>query len=186
MMKNRDIGFSMLELMTVLAIAAIVVALAVPSFNEYFEKSRLRGAVDSVSGLIAAARAEAVRQDRQVIVAFGGTASAWCVGANVAQAPANAGDPIPAAVACDCNSPATCSVGAVSGTSYRGVSVTSVAPTVTFNPKLGTTVGLSNQDVGFVSSSNRFQLNARITPLGHVRTCLPSSSGVIVGFGACP
>lgn len=186
MKSNHQSGVTVIELLTVIVIVGIAAALAVPSFNDYFEKSRLRGAVDTVSALVAAARAEAVRQDRQVVVAFGGTTSAWCVGANVAASPASLGDPVPAAVACDCTAPATCSVGAVNAASYRGVTVSSVAPTVTFSPKLGTTIGLANQDVSFVSSSNRFQLNARVTPLGHVRTCRPSSSGPIIGFGACP
>ncbi|HWT15122.1 MAG TPA: GspH/FimT family pseudopilin [Patescibacteria group bacterium] len=186
MKKSNQSGVTVIELMVVIAIVGIAAAIAVPGFADYFEKSRLRGAVDTVSALVASARAEAVRQDRQVIVAFGGSASAWCVGANVAAAPANVGDRIPAAVACDCTAPATCSVGAVSSASYNGVTVTTVAPSVTFNPKLGTTVALANQDIGFRSSSNRFQLDTRITPLGHVRSCRTAASEVILGFGACP
>lgn len=186
MRMNRVQGFTIIELMVVIAIVAILAALALPSFRDYIEKSRLRGAVDSVTGLMALARTEAVRQDRQVAIAFGGSTSAWCVGANMAAAPATAGDRIPDAVACDCTAPATCSVGAVSSTSFAGVTATAVTAAATFNPKLGTTLGLANQDFGFRSPGDRFQLNARITPLGHIRSCRPATAGVLTGFEVCP
>ena len=44
MLKNHQVGFSIVEVMTVIAIIAVLVALALPSFNDYFEKARLRGA----------------------------------------------------------------------------------------------------------------------------------------------
>ncbi|MBP7624535.1 MAG: GspH/FimT family pseudopilin [Xanthomonadales bacterium] len=186
MCKRLQRGVTVIELMVVIAIVAILASLAMPSFRDYIEKSRLRGAVDSVSGLMALARAESVRQDRQVAVAFGGSVTAWCVGANMAATPATEGDRIPAAVACDCTTPANCSIGAVSSTSYPGVTATAVTATATFNPKLGTTVGMANQDFGFRSPANRFQLDTRITPLGHIRTCRTASSGIITGFEVCP
>lgn len=186
MNKKYKFGFSMIELMVVIAIAAILATLAMPGFRDYIEKARLRGAVDSVSSLLALARTEAVRQDRQVAVAFGGSTTAWCVGANMAAAPATAGDRIPNAVACDCTAPATCSVGAVSSGNFSGVTATAVTAAATFNPKLGTTIALTNQDFGFRSPGDRFQLNARVTPLGHVRSCRPASAGVLTGFEVCP
>lgn len=183
--KKQNFGFSMIELMVVIAIVAILATLAMPGFRDYIEKSRVRGAADSVTGLVAFARAEAVRQNRQVSIAFGGTAANWCVGANAAVAPATEGNRIPAAVACNCATPTTCSAGAVLGSSFPGVGLTSVAIAAVIDPKLGTTVGMVDQDVGFRGPGNRFQLNSRITPLGHIRTCRPETAGLISGFEVC-
>jgi hypothetical protein len=74
----------------------------------------------------------------------------------------------------------------VSSANFPGVTVTAVAAAARFNPKLGTTVGLANQNIGFRSPGNRYQLDVRITPLGHVRTCRTAASGLIMGFEACP
>lgn len=186
MTKHSQAGMTVIELLTVIAIVAILAAIAIPSFQEFFEKARLRGASDSVTALIALGRAEAVRQDRQVTVGLQGSTTVWCVGANAAPAPAAEGDAMPAAAACDCTAPANCSVGAVSSADFPGVTVTAVGAATTFNPKLGSTVALANQDFGFRSPNDRFQLDTRITPLGHVRSCRPAAARIIIGYGVCP
>ncbi len=66
MFKNRHTGVTMIELIIVIAIVAILVALAIPSFTMYFEKARLRGAADDIVALLAEARQAAVRENKQV------------------------------------------------------------------------------------------------------------------------
>ena len=53
-------GFSLVELMVAVAVLAILLAAAAPSFAEFFDRARLRGAADDVTSLIATARGEAV------------------------------------------------------------------------------------------------------------------------------
>lgn len=194
MSKNNQAGFSMIELMTVIAIVAILVALAVPSFNDYFEKARLRGAADAVTAMMSIARAEAVKSDRSVAVAVGGTAADWCVGANLAAAPASAGAPLLDAVACDCTAANECSLGGVAsvvaGSEFRGVSVGATGVTVSFDPKLGTLDisdmgGFSEPSVTMNSSSGRFGLQVTVSALGHVRACTPSGKPRISGYRGC-
>lgn len=185
MIKNRHIGFSMVELMTVIAIIAILAALAVPSFNDYFEKARLRGAADDVVALLAEARQSAVKQNKQVAISFGGAGTAWCVGANPALDPA-AGARIPNAVACDCTNAAACTLRALSSASYRGISVVGALPgNFRFDPKLGTVVGLAADPLTLRSSSTRFSLQVDINPIGHARVCRAAGSGVITGYRDC-
>ena len=45
MCKRLQRGVTVIELMVVIAIVAILASLAMPSFRDYIEKSRLRGAI---------------------------------------------------------------------------------------------------------------------------------------------
>lgn len=182
----RHKGVTLVELMVVIAIVAILVGLAIPSLTVYFEKARLRGAADDVVALLAEARQNAVMQNKRVAISFGGAGTTWCVGANPALDPAAPGDPIPAAVACDCTAPATCGLRAVSAVNYSGVSRTSaVAAAVVFDPKLGTLENLNTRQVQLQSSSGDFQLQININPIGQARTCRPAGTGIITGYPAC-
>lgn len=65
---RRYAGFTLVELMVVVAILAIVTAIGVPSFNTMIQNNRLSAAVNDVSGALNYARAEAVRRGRTVQV----------------------------------------------------------------------------------------------------------------------
>ena len=65
---RRHGGFTLLELLVAVAIFILLTALAVPGFQTYFEKSRVRGAADQVITLMATARQSAVKFDRSVSV----------------------------------------------------------------------------------------------------------------------
>lgn len=67
-MKTRQQGFTLWELMVVLAVAGIILSLAVPSFREFHRSSTMTAAANGlVSGLLIA-RSEAVK--RQLPVTF--------------------------------------------------------------------------------------------------------------------
>ena len=65
-------GFTLIELMVALAVLAILAMAALPAYRDFFERYRLRGAVDDVTSVIATARAGAVKADRDVNVSIGG------------------------------------------------------------------------------------------------------------------
>lgn len=76
-MKAR--GFTLLELLVTITIAAILVAIAVPSFRTTIQKHRLRSATDNLQAAIDYARSEAVLRGTYVSVcasADGATCSA--------------------------------------------------------------------------------------------------------------
>lgn len=56
-------GFTLIELMVTLAVAAIVVAMAVPSFQSVLNGSRLAGATNEMITSLQLARAEAIRRN---------------------------------------------------------------------------------------------------------------------------
>jgi prepilin-type N-terminal cleavage/methylation domain-containing protein len=183
-------GFTLIELMVTVVVAAILLALATPSFADFIDRYRLRGVTDDVVNFVNNARAESVKQGRDVNVAFKGTTSVWCIGANAAAEPTNAGDAIPAAAACDCSTDATsCKVGGeqrVFGTdSDNGVVLSAVPADFTFDNRLGTVSPLGTTTVTLTSPRKRFDLQLTVTALGQASLCVPSGKRAITGVPSC-
>lgn len=174
-------GFTMVELMVTVAVATVLLIVATPSFTDFLDKSRLRGVAGNAVDFINAARAQSVKQGRDINVAFGGTAAAWCIGANVAAEPASPGDAVGAAAACDCNTaPAACLVAGAQSTldtsSINGVSINAVPASFTFDNRLGTVLPLGTTIATFSSPLKKFDLQLTVTPIGQVSLCVPASS----------
>jgi type IV fimbrial biogenesis protein FimT len=67
---RKDSGFTLIELIVIIAIVAIFAAIAVPNFLSYIPKSRLNGAARQVMGDLMAARMKAVKLNHRVKVFF--------------------------------------------------------------------------------------------------------------------
>jgi type IV fimbrial biogenesis protein FimT len=60
-------GFSLLELMTVLAIMTLLLLAAMPSFSTWVSNIRVRAVADDLQNALRTAQSEAVRRSRQVV-----------------------------------------------------------------------------------------------------------------------
>lgn len=195
--RSHETGFTLIELMVTLSVLAILLMLASPSFADFFERYRLRSAVDDTLSVFAQARQAAVEADRNVTLAVGGTTTAWCVGAvQEAEPAANSGalvDETP--TACNCSTtPASCQVDAgqmtVDGTGRPGVSVAAVGTAFTYDSKGGTlreediTAGLP-KTISFLSSSQRYGLTIQVNALGQARACTIDGKRPIPGYKPC-
>jgi len=67
---HSSAGFTLVELMIVLAIVAISLALAVPSFVSFSQRSALRGAIEQYNSTLAEGRLDAVKRNRYTEVDF--------------------------------------------------------------------------------------------------------------------
>ena len=67
---NKQSGFTLIELIVIIAILAVVAGIAVPNFLSYMPKSRLNGAARQVMGDLMAARMKAVSLNHRVKVFF--------------------------------------------------------------------------------------------------------------------
>ena len=65
-MRKAVPGFTLIELLVTLAVAAIVVAMAVPSFQSVINGSRLTGAANEMIASLQMARMEAIRRNGRV------------------------------------------------------------------------------------------------------------------------
>jgi prepilin-type N-terminal cleavage/methylation domain-containing protein len=66
--QSRARGFSLVELMIVVAIILVVSAMALPSMARSITTIRLRGAANTISGMIQKTRIEAVRTNRIMVL----------------------------------------------------------------------------------------------------------------------
>lgn len=83
---NKNIqGFTLIELIVTMAVFAILVAIAAPSFNAFTDSSRRASEVNNISGTLAYARSEAIKRNSNVSVC----ARISTVGAETCSAVAN-------------------------------------------------------------------------------------------------
>jgi len=65
---NTQRGFTILELMTVVAVFGVLLGLAVPSFQTLMANNRITSQLNQFSSTLALARSEAVKANRRVVV----------------------------------------------------------------------------------------------------------------------
>lgn len=176
-------GVTLIELMVAIAVLAILLALAAPSFADLAERSALRGAADNVVGVIAAAREESIKRDQWVRVDFKEKGDGFCVGAAAVDTVTSAG--------CDCST-ATCALASFPEAA-RDLHRVTLTGNITFgddagsfviDPKTGT---LSDfDDGGFIEMGTAHGYAARVgvNAMGRASICT-SGDKSLPGVAAC-
>ncbi len=164
-------GFSLAELLATMAIVAIALGSAVPSFSELGARNRLRNVVERLRSDIQLARAESLRRDRDVILSFrsGNGGSAWCYGLSLTPG-------------CDCrvgSGPGACELDpgvstAVSSGQSLGIRLTSLPFAVGDGNLVLSAVRptLTAGSARFASARNEAEV--RVAAMGRVRLCSPA------------
>ena len=106
MMKRRAAGLTLIELMVAVAIAAVLLAIAAPSFRNFILLQRLKGVQAQLVTDLQYARSEAVARGVDVYVAFKTNSSMTCY--SMYTSPTDA-------TQCDCRSGAAAACSAVAG-----------------------------------------------------------------------
>ena len=189
MRPQHSSGFTLVELMVVVAIVAILAVMAAPSYRDMIDRYRLRAATDDLVSVMSNARANAVKLDRDVNVSFGNTATGWCMGANAAVAP-SAGDPAGTASACDCTAATpTCVVDGetllVPAGKHADVDISGTTTALIFDGNLGLLNPVGSQTMDLTSPSGRYTARVIVRPLGQATICVPSGSPSMAGVPAC-
>lgn len=103
-------GLTLMELMVTVAIMAILLVLAVPSFNAFLARGRLSGAAEALAQDLQLAKSEALRNNADVTISLSLGAN-WCYGSVVS------------GTACNCTTANSCVLRRVDSTAYTGVSL---------------------------------------------------------------
>lgn len=169
-------GFTLVELMIAVAVLAILMAIAAPSFNNFFDKYRVKRAADTFSSFLINSKSEAIKRNKSVRTVITGTGATWCAGMTE-----NA--------TCNCSPVSDCQIDGVdrviSSTAFKGVQLLGPATAITphvfeFKTNRGTVAG--NNSVQLESAAG-LKLNVVVSQFGRIRLCSPGGS--ISGYPSC-
>ncbi|TAK61358.1 GspH/FimT family pseudopilin [Methylobacter sp.] len=176
MNRTKNVGFTLVETIIVVAIIGVLAAMAAPSFSEQMNQQRVEGAAEALVAALQNAKAEAIKSNVSMGIFFTPTTplntdlSTWCYGM--------------ATAACDCTTAGSCASGSVvSSSDFKNITVNFDWASRTFNPLRGT--GISGT-VTFSAGNNK-TLGVSTTSLGRIRVCKANTStiGSYTDSGAC-
>jgi len=119
---RRARGLTLIELMMVLAVCAVLMSLAVPSFAQYLQRQRLKAAAQGLELDLHEARFEAARRGSALYVSFRDGPD-WCYTLSLS-------------AGCDCRVQQSCRLKATRGSELRGVQLLA-ARELRFDPVTG-------------------------------------------------
>lgn len=165
-------GFTLLELAIALAIAMVLAAVGVPSYNSLVARQRLQAVAENLRADIALARREAGARAAAVRIAFV-PGDDWCY----LLTSGAAGD---------------CRTAAASGTAGGPIRLVRGRDTPGVRLLLAQTMQLEGRNAGQPGDASfaRFglpdgrQLQVRLGPLGHASVCAPAVA--VAGVAPCP
>lgn len=174
-------GFTMIELVIAVAIAAILLTLAAPSFRGFLGKKRVEGVATELSTDLQYARSEAIARNATVRVTFG----AGCY--VITQQPDGSS---PSSTCSQTGSP-TLGTGAVTIKQLQlqsgsTASFSGAPGWVEFDPVRGmaiTDTANAGASIDVVSSLGGWQMRNTVTLLGKVNLCSPNAT--VSGFPSC-
>jgi len=161
-LRHRTHGFTLLEMAAVLAILAIVVSAATPSYINFMQRQQLRSAGDALQQDLRNAREFSVRTRRPVFISYS-LGKTWCWGVS-------AGQP------CDCSGASplpACNISQARSIDFKDVRLDR-AEGAEFDPTLGQAV--RNGSVAF-STLNGHSLRVELNGMGRAHQCGPDAVG---------
>ena len=169
-------GFTLIEMMVTVAVLAIIVSIAAPSFNGFFDRYRVKRAADTLSAFLINAKTEAIKRNKNVSTVITGSGTTWCAGMTE-----NA--------TCNCTTASNCQIDdadrVINSTSFKGVKL--LGPdsehAFVFKTQRGTVTG--NETVE-LESANGSKLNVVVSMVGRIKLCSPSGTGNMGGYTLCP
>ncbi|MGJ0486115.1 MAG: GspH/FimT family pseudopilin [Methylomicrobium sp.] len=172
MKKRNSSGFTLTELLIVVAITAILAVMAIPSFQDTMRAQRAEGAAEALLAALQNAKMEAVKTNSDMRIVFrpatlNAFQNTWCYGMTT-----------PGAATCDCNTANSCAAGSVvQSTDYTGVS----AKYSSSNARLFTSLRGTTNTSGTVTfnAGNNKTLGVRTSTSGKNRICRPTGTTMI-------
>lgn len=171
-------GFTLIESLITVAVTAVVITTALPSFSRWMDQQRLNGAAQQLLADLQLVRTEAVARQQGLRLSVLPTPSGSCYVLHTGSADA-----------CTCvmasSGPAECRSGTsevktVRWTSPERVSLRASAPSMLFDPVDGTSTPTGTLEI---TSALGQTLRHVVNVMGRTRTCSPGGS--LLGYPAC-
>lgn len=164
-MQTPNKGFTLFEVMVVLAVLAILLLIAAPAFQDMRDRQRVNAAAEAVYAHLQYARSEAIRQNQNLFLQV--TAGAdWCLGITHNSA------------GCNCNTPGSCQFGVgdaleqnLLADGFSNIILSTTLTPIEFNSRRGLIPGLTQEGAIRVSGASGLFAEARFSPLGRIRLC---------------
>lgn len=174
MTSRRGRGFTLMELMVTLAVAAVLTTIGLPSMQQVLAKRRLSAAAEELYGNLQLMRAQAIKQNRPAYVSFFSDADGWRYG-------------LDDTAACDTSVAGDCTVHgnprSYSSDNYRGVTLTQTfaANLAGFEPRRGLAFGSGSVTL----SSSAGEVRVLLLRIGQLRLCSPAGDDKVSGYADC-
>ncbi|MBS1178918.1 MAG: hypothetical protein H6R06_3330 [Proteobacteria bacterium] len=156
-------GLTLLETMVALAIVAVLMTLALPSFGSMVSRHRLKAAAEQMSMDLAELRLLAAQRGQPLHLNLSAGAQ-WCYALAVASG-------------CDCRVPQGCQLKTVRAQDHPGVRLLE-GQDLRIDPQPGQGGGGA-----LLQGSDGARLRVSLSPLGRPKVCAPTAS--VPGFPAC-
>lgn len=180
-------GFTVIEMMVVLAVLAIIASLSLPSYQVLLDKRRVTSGAVQLAAFLSAAQIESVKRNEQLSVNYdmADDGSWWCVGL------------ISSNAACDCTAAVDESNACLIDSQLRVFSQDQVNnPNVmgdmngdgqfVFDPVRGLMLEHTDAfEAKLVSPENIYALNVQVSASGRVVICRDSTAKEGTGYGEC-
>lgn len=169
-------GFTLIEIGITLAVLTILALIAVPSYRDAIDKTRLKSAAEALFGEFQSAKSMAPQRKANITMQFG-TGAAWCAG-------------MTAKAACGCaQSDAAqadyCEIKRVLAAEFKSVTLSAAsfggAASVVFEPVRGSA---SAGSISLASALGK-QVTISTTALGRVSLCSPAGAANLADLPTC-
>jgi len=169
-------GFTLVELLVIIALMGIALMIATPNFSEFFAKQKLRGLGGELLFFTKLAKAEAAKKSSETYLVFNKTDTTnWCIGLSEDATT----DP-----ACDCTTVDSCMVDGIerviSSADYTNVSFdtnTFTNDTVAISPYKGRSLA-GTATFSITIDGETKDLSLKRSSMGRDRICSPSDNSL--------
>ncbi|HEY2929577.1 GspH/FimT family pseudopilin [Piscinibacter sp.] len=164
-------GFTLIELMVVVALTAVILSLAAPSFSNFLAKRRVEGVASELVTDLQYARSEAVQRNANVgVIVESSCYSVYVLGTTDATSCTSRGT----------GSVELKTVQLATGSATLVFTSNNSKAFIEFEPVRGMATNASSVDysgyINVTGSSGSWTLRAVVTKIGRVKTCSPDSS----------
>jgi type IV fimbrial biogenesis protein FimT len=162
-MRRRTRGLTLLETMVALAVIAVLMTLALPSFGNMMSRHRLKAAAEQMAADLSELRFLAAQRGQPMHVSLS-TGPQWCYALAVAGG-------------CDCRVPQGCQLKTVRAREHPGVTLLE-GQDLRIDPHPAQGVGGA-----LLQGSDGARLRVALSPLGRPKVCAPAAA--VPGIAAC-